>query len=184
MECKICGLIYAKRDSLLRHYKAIHQKSNLDDTSETEEEDDDVETDGEEEDDDVETDGEDNNKCIFDTEDENSTDYDDNAPLLIDKTERIIWKVIMQMVLNRMSSTVDDITDDDASFKEFVEKLGEQYEMWRQIIGKTKKKKIYSSIKETIDSHVQNGYLPSEAGAKAWKDRRLFIKKLLPIIFS
>ena len=167
MECKICGLIYAKRDSLLRHYKAIHQKSNLDDTSETEEEDeDDVETDGEEED------------------DENSTDYDGNDPLLIDKTERIIWKVIMQMVLNRMNSTVDDITDDDASFKEFVEKLGEQYEMWRQIIGKTKNKKIYSSIKETIDSHVQNGYLPSEAVAKAWKDRRLFIKKLLPIIFS
>ena len=88
------------------------------------------------------------------------------------------------MVLNCMSLTIDDITDDDTKLKEFAEKLGKVYETWRKIIGKTKNKKIYSSIKETINSHVQNGYLPSEAGAKAWKDRRMFIKKLLPIIFS
>ena len=130
----------------------------------------------------MESEGENGKRCIFDTDDD--MDCEDE-PFLIDEPERKMWKIIMQHVLNRMGGlNIDDITDDNDNLKEFVEKLREVYETWREIICRTKNKKIYSSIKETIDAYEGNGYLPTEASAKAWKDRRLFIKKLLPVIFS
>ena len=121
----------------------------------------------------------------MEVEDEGYDSCNEEPSFIIGEQEKKIWKYLMQVALNRMGNiTVDDLTVDENLLKEFVEILGDLYERWLFIICKSKNKTIYSSIKETIDSHINNGYLPSEAAVKAWKDRRLLFKSILPIIFS